>query len=163
MFLLGTFVTTNFDPATDPDAQAIIDDIDFFAFPEINAEHGQDAVEAPIDGFMMAASPDNEAGAKELLGFLGTAAAAEAFLNVNPASVAASSEASTANYTPLQLKSAEFVGAAKYIAQFLDRDTNPEFASNVMGDALANFINDPSSIDTILKTVEEQKKTIFTS
>ena len=162
MFLLGTFVTTNFDPATDPDAQAIIDDIDFFAFPEINAEHGQDAVEAPIDGFMMAASPDNEAGAKELLGFLGTAAAAEAFLNVNPASVAASSEASTANYTPLQLKSAEFVGAAKYIAQFLDRDTNPEFASNVMGDALANFINDPSSIDTILKTVEEQKKTIFT-
>ena len=163
MFLLGTFVTTNFDPATDPDAQAIIDDIDFFAFPEINAEHGQDAVEAPIDGFMMAASPDNEAGAKELLGFLGTAAAAEAFLTVNPASVAASSEASTANYTPLQLKSAEFVGAAKYIAQFLDRDTNPEFASNVMGDALANFINDPSSIDTVLKTVEEQKQTIFTS
>ena len=31
-----------------------------------------------------------------------------------------------------------------------------------MGDALANFINDPSSIDTILKTVEEQKQTIFT-
>ncbi len=162
MFLLGTFVTTNFDPATDPDAQAIIDDIDFFAFPEINAEHGQDAVEAPIDGFMMAASPDNEAGAKELLGFLGTAPAAEAFLTVNPASVAASSAASTANYTPLQLKSAEFVGAATYIAQFLDRDTNPEFASNVMGDALANFINDPSTIDTILKTVEEQKQTIFT-
>jgi multiple sugar transport system substrate-binding protein len=162
MFLLGTFVTSNFDPATNPDAQAIIDDIDFFAFPEINAEHGQDAVEAPIDGFMMAANPKNEPGAKELLGFLGTAAAAEAFLAVNPASVAASSEASTANYTPLQLKSAEFVGAAKYIAQFLDRDTNPEFASNVMGDALANFINDPSTIDTILKTVEEQKQTIFT-
>ena len=162
MYLLGTFVTSNFDPATNPDAQAIIDDIDFFAFPEINAEHGQDAVEAPIDGFMMAASPDNEPGAKELLGFLGTAAAAEAFLAVNPASVAASSEASTAAYTPLQLKSAEFVGGAKYIAQFLDRDTNPEFASNVMGDALANFINDPSTIDTILKTVEEQKQTIFT-
>jgi multiple sugar transport system substrate-binding protein len=162
MYLLGTFVTTNFDPATNPDAQEIIDDIDFFAFPEINAEHGQNAVEAPIDGFMMAASPDNEAGAKELLGFLGTAPAAEAFLNVNPASVAASSAASTANYTPLQLKSAEFVGAATYIAQFLDRDTNPEFASNVMGDARANFINDPSTIDTILKTVEEQKQTIFT-
>ena len=53
MYLLGTFVTSNFDGATQ---QAIIDDIDFFAFPEINAEHGQDAVEAPIDGFMMAAS-----------------------------------------------------------------------------------------------------------
>ena len=163
MYLLGTFVTSNFDPATNPDAQSIIDDIDFFAFPEINPEHGQDAVEAPIDGFMMAASPKNEAAAKELLGFLGTAPAVEAFLAVNPASVAASSAASTANYTAIQQKSAEFVGGAKYIAQFLDRDTNPEFASNVMGDAIANFINDPSSIDSILATVEEQKNTIFAS
>jgi multiple sugar transport system substrate-binding protein len=163
MYLLGTFVTSNFDPATNPDAQSIIDDIDFFAFPEINAEHGQDAVEAPIDGFMMAAKPKNEAGAKELLGYLGTGAAAEAFLAVNPASVAASSKASTANYTAIQKKSAEFVGGAKFIAQFLDRDTNPEFAANVMGDAIANFINDPSQLDSILTSVEEQKKTIFTS
>ncbi|MFF1379036.1 hypothetical protein [Streptomyces sp. NPDC058308] len=28
------------------------DDIDFFAFPEIDPEHGQDAVEEPIDGFL---------------------------------------------------------------------------------------------------------------
>ncbi len=161
MYLLGTFVTSNFDPAKDAGAQAIIDDIDFFSFPEINAEHGQDAVEAPIDGFMMAAKPKNEAAAKALLGHLGTAAAVEAFLAVNPASVAASSKASTAGYSPLQKKSAELVGSAKYIAQFLDRDTNPEFASKVMGDALANFIDDPSKITEILKGVEEQKKVIF--
>ena len=155
MYLLGTFMTSNF---TD---QAIIDDIDFFGFPEINPEFGQDAVEAPIDGFMMAASPKNEAAAKELLAFMGTAVAEEAYLAIDPSSVGASSVASTANYNAIQKKSAEFVGAAKYISQFLDRDTNPEFASNVMGDALAQFIENPGDIDKILANVEEQKKVIF--
>jgi multiple sugar transport system substrate-binding protein len=161
MYLLGTFVTSNFDPSKDPTAQEIIDDIDFFAYPAINPEHGQDAVEAPIDGFMMAKSPKNEAAAKELLGFLGTADAQEAYLKVDPSSVAAASDADTSGYSPLQKKSAELVGKAKFISQFLDRDTNPEFASNVMGPALADFITDPSKIDTILTSVEEQKKAIF--
>lgn len=161
MYLLGTFVASNFDPAKDPKAQEIIDDLDFFSFPEIDKAHGQDAVEAPIDGFMMAKKPKNEAGAKALLGYLGTAAAQEAYLKVDPSSVAASSKASTAGYSALQKKSAELVGSAKYIAQFLDRDTNPEFASKVMGDAIANFLDDPSKIGEILKGVEEQKKVIF--
>jgi hypothetical protein len=30
-----------------------------------------------------------------------------------------------------------------------------------MGDAIANFINDPSKISDILKNVEEQKNVIF--
>ncbi len=69
LFLLGTFITS----ALDPDAQAdVIEDIDFFAFPSINDEFGQDSVEAPIDGFMMAAEPDNEEGAKALLAGLGS-------------------------------------------------------------------------------------------
>jgi multiple sugar transport system substrate-binding protein len=161
MYLLGTFVASNFDPAKDPKAQEIIDDLDFFPFPSINPEHGQDAVEAPIDGFMMAAKPKNADAAKALLAYLGTAAAQEAYLAVDPSSVAASSKASTAGYNALQKKSAELVGSAKYIAQFLDRDTNPEFASKVMGDAIANFLDDPSKIAEILKGVEEQKKIIF--
>jgi multiple sugar transport system substrate-binding protein len=155
MMLLGTFLTSNFQD------QAIIDDIDFFAFPEINKEHGRDAVEAPIDGFMMAAKPKNPDAAKELLAFLGTAPAQEAFLKVDPSSVAASSKADTSGYNALQKKSAELVGSAKFIAQFLDRDTNPEFASNVMGQALADFIADPKKVDGILKDVEEKKKAIF--
>ena len=32
-----------------------------------------------------------------------------------------------------------------------------------MGDALADFISDPSSIDSILSDVEDQKKVIFAS
>ena len=157
MYTLGTFASGQFT------AQADLDDLDFFAFPQYNTEHGQDAVEAPIDGFMMAKSPKNAAAAKELLAYLGTAPAQDAYLKVDPSAVAASSKADTSAYTALQKKSAEFVGKAKYIAQFLDRDTNPEFASNVVGPAIADFISDPTKIDDILKGVEEKKKTIFTS
>ena len=161
MYLIGTFLASNFDPTKDPGAQAIIDDIDFFSFPEIDKAHGQDAVEAPIDGFMMAKKPKNEAGAKALLAHIGTAAGQEAYLKVDPSAVAASSKASTASYSALQKKSAELVGSAKYIAQFLDRDTNPEFASKVMGDAIANFLTDPTKSADILKSVQEQAKTIL--
>ncbi len=155
MFLLGTFITSNFDAATQQD---IIDDITFFPFPEINPEHGQDAVEAPIDGFMMAASPKNEEGAKALLTGLGQAAAIDAYLAVDPSVVAANAKANTSGYNALQQKSVELVGAAKSIAQFLDRDTEPDFAAQVVGKAIADFLAG-QAVDGILATVEEQKQT----
>ena len=157
MMLLGTFITSNFDPDTQQD---IIDDIDFFAFPVINEEHGQDAVEAPIDGFMMAANPTTRRAQGAARRLAGGVPAIDAYIGVNPAVVAANSEADTSAYNALQQKSAELVGAAKYIAQFLDRDTDPDFAANVVGAALADFITDPSQIDSILSTVEEQKPTV---
>jgi multiple sugar transport system substrate-binding protein len=154
MFLLGTFITSNFDDTQ----QDIIDDITFFPFPEINSEFGQDSVEAPIDGFMLAASPKNEEGAKALLSGLGQAAAIDAYIAVNPAVVAANAKADTSGYNALQQKSVELVGAAKSIAQFLDRDTEPDFASQVVGKAIADFLAG-QAVDGILATVEEQKAT----
>jgi multiple sugar transport system substrate-binding protein len=159
MYLLGTFVASNFDPKTDPNAQAIIDDLDFFAFPEIDPAYGQDAVEAPIDGFMMAANPKDPEGAKALLAGLGGAAAIDGYISVDPSVVAATSGAATGGYNYLQKRSAELVGAAKYISQFLDRDTDPDFASNVVGQAIADFLADGTQIESILKTVDEQAKT----
>ena len=156
MYLLGTFVTSSFDGETQAD---IIDDIDFFLFPEVDPAHGQDAIEAPIDGFMMAADPANEEGAKALLGGLGSADAIDAYISVDPSVVAANSDADTSGYNPLQKKSAEAVGSAKYIAQFLDRDTDPDFASNVVGVGIADFIATPGNIDTILADIEAKKQT----
>lgn len=156
MYLLGTFVTANFDGETQQD---IIDDIDFFLFPAINDEHGQDAIEAPIDGFMMAADPANMEGAKALLAGLGTAAAADAYIAVDPSVVGANEGTDTSSYNALQQKSAEAVGTAKYIAQFLDRDTDPDFAANVVGVAIADFLATPDNVDTILADVEAKKQT----
>jgi multiple sugar transport system substrate-binding protein len=155
MFLLGTFIAQNFDAATQQD---ILDDITFFPFPEIVAEHGQLAVEAPIDGFMMAAAPENEEGAKALLTGLGQSAAIDAYLAVDPSVVAANAAADTSSYNALQQKSLEMVGSATYIAQFLDRDTEPDFAAQVVGKAIADFLGG-QAVDGILSTVEEQKQT----
>ncbi|MXW94528.1 MAG: carbohydrate ABC transporter substrate-binding protein [Acidimicrobiaceae bacterium] len=156
MYLLGTFVVSNFDREAQAD---IIDDIDFFLFPEVNPEHGQDAIEAPIDGFMMAAEPANEAGAKALLTGLGSVEAIDAYLSVDPAVVAANSNADTSGYNALQRKSAEAVATASYIAQFLDRDTDPDFAANVVGVGIADFLATPGSIGTILADIEAKKQT----
>ncbi len=151
MFYLGTFVATN---STD---QAYLDDLDFFNFPALDDAIGADALDAPIDGFLMAAKPKNEEGAKALLAGLGTADSINAFLKIEGSSVGANGKADTAGYTKIQAKSAELVGKAKNIAQFLDRDTSPDFVSNVIGDAFANFVADPSQMDSILASIEEQK------
>lgn len=156
MYLIGTFMVDNFNPEAQAD---LIADIDFFAFPEIDPLYGQDAVEAPIDGFMMAANPSNPEGAKALLECLGSADAINAYLSVTPSVVGAHADTDTSVYNDMQRKSAELVGNARFISQFLDRDTDPDFASTVVGVAIADFLADPSRIDSILATVEAQKQT----
>ena len=159
MYLIGTFLASQFDVKKDPTgAQAILDDMDFFAFPAIDPAHGQDAVEAPIDGFMMAKAPKNEVGAKALLAAIGGAPAIDGYLSVDPSVVAANAKANTSSYNALQKKSAELVGTAKYISQFLDRDTDPDFASKVVGPAIKDFLSG-KDVAGLLKTVEEQKAT----
>ena len=64
-------------------------------------------------------------------------------------------------FTPLQQKVLEAVSAAPTVTQFLDRDTSPEFASNVAGQAFADFLADPSSIDSILEDMQSQAEAIF--
>ena len=111
MFLLGTFITSNFDSATQQD---IIDDIDFFLFPEVDPAHGQDAIEAPIDGFMLAAVA-GQRGRSQGAAHRASAASTRSTptSRVNPSVVAANDGADTASYNALQQKSVEAVATAK--------------------------------------------------
>jgi multiple sugar transport system substrate-binding protein len=156
-YVLGMFLGQQFTKGAD------LDDLDFFSFPEIDSTVGTDAIEAPIDGFMMAARPKNEAAAKKFLGYLGTAAAQGVYIKSDQSVVAASSAADTSGYTKLQKKAVEFVSGAKSISQFMDRDTRPDFASTVMIPAIQQFIKNPDDIDGLTKSIESQKKSIFTS
>ena len=70
MYLLGTFVVDAI-----PDHE---DDLDFFTFPELDAPSAPTALDAPIDGFCLAAAGDNQDGGKEMMKCLGTAEAADA-------------------------------------------------------------------------------------
>lgn len=138
-------------------------DLDFFAFPAIDPANAQDAVEAPIDGWMMSKSPKNHAGAVKLLEWLGTTKAQNTYLTSSPNDVAAANNPDTTNYNDLQKKSIQFVGSAKQISQFMDRDANPTFVSTVMIPALQKFIDNPGSIGSALGDIEKQKLTIYAS
>jgi multiple sugar transport system substrate-binding protein len=156
MYVLGMFVGQQF-----PKDQQ--DDLDFFTFPEVDSTIGTDAIEAPIDGFMMAKRPRNEAAAKAFLSYLGTPAAEAKYVSADPTVIGVNSAADSSGYTALQKKAVEFVGAAKNISQFMDRDTRPDFASNVMIPAIQTFIKNPKDIDGLTNSIQKQKKSIFAS
>lgn len=155
MYIMGTFLNEQF-----PDDE---DDLDLFTFPEIDSAIGSTAIDAPIDGFCMSANPENEAAAKALLRFMSTPEAAEAAATTGLPFIAANTDADTSQYSALQVKSAELVAGADNIAQFLDRDTRPDFASTVIIPALQEFIGNPDDVDALCASIQEQKVSIFGS
>ena len=72
-------------------------------------------------------------------------------------------QASKAHYNALQKKSAALIAGTKHIAQYMDRDTRPDFASTVMIPSLQQFLNAPSDINGLVSSIQKQKKSIFGS
>ena len=157
VYLLGSFVAQQFQQGAEQD------DLDFFTFPEIDPAIGSDAIEAPIDGYMMSKRPKNEAGALKLLSYVGNADAQNIVVKADPSVIATNENADQSGYTALQKKSVEFVKSATSIAQFMDRDTRPDFASTVMIPAIQQFIKNPKDIDGLVNSIEKQKQSIFSS
>ncbi|MGW3243883.1 ABC transporter substrate-binding protein [Streptomyces sp. NPDC001070] len=143
--------------------EALRGDIDFFPFPEIDPANGQDAVEAPTDGFMLSRRPKNEKGAKKLLEFLGSAQAENLYMGVDPSNVAVHAKADTGSYNPLQKKSAELIASAKHITQFADRDSDPGFISTVVLPGLTQWLGHPDDGSDLLKRIESQRSRFFTA
>jgi len=156
MYVLGMFVGQQF-----PENER--DDLDFFTFPEVDPAIGADAIEAPIDGYMMSKRPRNEEGAKAFLAYLATPAAEQLAVKADPTVIGVNSKTDTSAYSALQKKAVKFVAEAKNISQFLDRDTRPDFASNVMIPAIQTFLKKPSDVDGLVNSIEKQKQSIFAS
>jgi multiple sugar transport system substrate-binding protein len=152
MYLLGSFVTQQF---TDP---AVLADVDFFPFPSLVEANGQDAVEAPIDGFMLSKKGGDNGAAVAMLEFFGSPDGQNAYAKLDPSNVATNKKADLSKLTPIQAKAQKVIGDAKYISQFLDRDALPAFANNVMIPALQTFIKD-QTFDT--KNVDAQAKDLY--
>ena len=111
--------------------------------PRSTPTFGTDAVEAPIDGFMMAKKPKNADGAKELLEYLGTPEAENIYLKTDPTTSAANNGR---RHDRLQ-RAAEEGGRAhrqreEHLAVPGPRH-RPDFASTVMIPALQKFIKNP--------------------
>lgn len=154
MYLLGTFVVDALGENGD--------DLDFFTFPQLDSSIPADSLDAPIDGFCVAAGGQNTEAGKAMIKWLGSAAAADAGNNAADAPfIAANTGASTSTYSDLQKKSAEVVGAASNIAQFMDRDTNADFANTVMIPSIQEFLKNPDDIDGVTASIQEQAASIF--
>jgi multiple sugar transport system substrate-binding protein len=152
MYFLGTFAGQQ---AVDEEQKA---DWDFFTYPTLGTDFDDEgAIDAPIDGFMLSKAPENLEGSKALLEYLSTGEAQVLFLAADPNNVAAANDADTSGYTEQQKKMAEIIGSAGAIAQYLDRDTRPDFAGpNGMQLFLQNFLTDPEQdLDAYLKTIQD--------
>jgi multiple sugar transport system substrate-binding protein len=136
-------------------------DLAFFPFPEVNSQYGTDAIDAPIDGFMMSKSPKAKDLAVSFLEYLGTAEAEAVYLASDPTDVGTAKNYDESTYNQLQKDSAAIIAKTPNIAQFLDRDTRPDFAYPTVQDALQSFISDLDG-DKACSTLEAQAKAIFT-
>ena len=144
---------------------ANLDDLDFFVYPKINPQWGQDYMDAPADGFCLAKRAKNVDPAKKVLEYIGTGQAESSYLHYDKWDVALATDANVPSYNAIQTKSVEVIKACKNVAQFFDRDSDPGFADNISAAAIDKFINSPtpSTIKSIQTSLEAQAKTIFTS
>lgn len=156
MYLMGSFIVDQFSGASKAD-------LDFFPFPEINAEHGQDSIDAPIDGFMMVKKPKNRPAAEALLTYLASGAAQALYLKTDKNDVGTAKDLPTSGYTPLQKKYAQVIAGTQNLAQYLDRDTRPDFSGPVVIPAIQGFLKNPGQVDGLVKSLQSQAKTIFAS
>ena len=125
-------------------------DLDFFPWPNHGTQwDAEKALDAPIDGYMLTAKSttlaDDMANAKAFLAFLGKGSTQIIYAKANPAGIATANDVDTSQYTPLQKKQAQVIGAAQKLTQFLDRDTNPGFSgANGMQGFLIDFLSNPN-------------------
>jgi multiple sugar transport system substrate-binding protein len=150
MYFLGTFANEQ--------AGENASDVGFFPFPLMGTQYDEEnAIDAPIDGFMMVAKPANPEAAKALLKCFGTPEAQLAYvLTPGLSSVAVSPLADTSKYTEVQKAQSEILKTAGSIAQFLDRDARADFAGpSGMQGFLLNFLNDPQQdLDKFLGEIQ---------
>jgi len=150
--LMGSWFGGNFKEQS----QADYDDLWIVPFPEINPEHGVDTIDAPIDGFCVAANGSNTAVGKDFIKFAGDKEGMQAMLDTGVPMTSANKNQDTSTYDAFQKQQANVMSQAKYITQFLDRDTRPDFAGPVVGPALQSWFKNPKDVNKIVDSLQQQ-------
>jgi len=150
--LMGSWFGGNFKEKSQED----YDDLWIVPFPEINPEHGVDTIDAPIDGFCVAANGANTAVGKDFLKFAGDKEGMQAMLDTGVPMTSANKNQDTSTYDPFQKQQLNVMSQAKYITQFLDRDTRPDFAGPVVGPALQSWLKNPKDVNKITDSLQQQ-------
>jgi multiple sugar transport system substrate-binding protein len=151
-FMNGSWFGANFLESS----QADYDDLWIVPFPEINPEHGVDTIDAPIDGFCVAANGGNTAVGKDFIKFAGDKEGMQAMLDTGIPMTSANKNQDTSSYDAFQKQQLAVMSKAKYITQFLDRDTRPDFAGPVVGPALQSWLKNPKDVNKIVDSLQQQ-------
>jgi len=156
MFQGSNQVAANYDPKN-------LGDLDFFPYPAIDPQYGQDYMDAPTDGFILPKNAKNKDAAKKILEYLGTGDAETTFLKTDQWDTGIANGLVAPTYNDIQKKGAQAIAACKAVSQFMDRDTVPDMAT-AMIKGIQSFIDNPSpaNVEAIQKSAEDQAKTIFT-
>ena len=150
--LMGSWFGGNFKEKSQED----YDDLWIVPFPEINPEHGVDTIDAPIDGFCVAANGGNPEVGKDFIKFAGDKEGMQAMLDTGVPMTSANKNQDTSSYDAFQKQQANVMSQAKYITQFLDRDTRPDFAGPVVGPAIQSWYKNPKDVNKIVDSLQAQ-------
>ena len=151
----GMFVVAAVQAADEAD----LADLDFFPYPDFGTEcDAEKALDAPIDGFML--SPTRRSGEpRRRQGVPGVPRASRRRRWPGLAGQGQHRGRQGRRHERLhrlQKKAAEIIGGAQRITQFLDRDTNPNFAGpNGMQAFLLDFLKNPNQdLDAFLAKIQ---------
>ena len=150
--LMGSWFGGNFKEKSQED----YDDLWIVPFPEINPEHGVDTIDAPIDGFCVAANGGNTEVGKDFIKFAGDKEGMQAMLDSGIPMTSANKNQDTSTYDAFQKQQLNVMSQAKYITQFLDRDTRPDFAGPVVGPAIQSWYKNPKDVNKIVDSLQAQ-------
>jgi multiple sugar transport system substrate-binding protein len=155
MYLLGLFVSDEFKASG---SQADVDQLDFFAFPDVGSSYdAEKALDAPIDVYMVSKkSPtlsNNLGQAKAFMEFMAKGSTQVLYWKNAPGSIPTASDADTSTYPALTKKAVDIVSKAQKITQYFDRDSRPDFAGTQgMQSFLLKFLSNPSADTTGLQS-----------
>src|SRR5713101_412341 len=153
MYLLGLFVSDEFKASG---SQADLDQLDFFAFPDLGTSFdAEKALDAPIDVYMLTKkSPTLSANlgqAKAFMEFVAKGSTQVLYWQNAPGSIPTANDADKSQYPALTAKAVSIVSNAKRITQYFDRDSRPDYSgpNGMQGfllKFLANTSKDPTSL-----------------
>jgi multiple sugar transport system substrate-binding protein len=150
MYFSGTFAGEQTDAAGRADLELI-------PFPTLGtAFDAERAIDAPVNGFMLSRAPKAPDAANAFLAYVASGDAQVAYVTQNPNRIAVALDADTSGYTPFQQQMAAALTGAGRLAQFLDRDSRPDFTGPTgMQRFLQDFLTDPAQdLDAFLGRIQ---------
>jgi len=148
MYLMGQFIL-------DATSEEVSKDLDFFRFPIIDKEVPV-AEDLPTDGFMIPKKAPHPELAKDFIAFLGSVEGQRLFAE-DLGRLVTNKNMDAEVYDGLTLKGREMIDNTDELAQFYDRDMDPELADKTM-DSLMAFWYAPENYRNIMEEMEAHRQ-----